>query len=131
MIQQYRVTYDSLNIMCIVHCKENKRPNMHFIMHESGIHYYDPAEDFTFVTTVADKKKHYSKQQIKAADRVAKLYGTVTYPSVSDYRWYIQSNQIKEFPVTVQDIDATITIWGKDIFYLKRKTTSKNTIPVT
>ena len=57
---------------------------MHFRMHESGIHYYDPDEYFTFVNTVADKKKHYSKRHIKTAERAAEIYGTVTYPYVVD-----------------------------------------------
>ena len=35
------------------------------------LHYYDSAEYFTLVTTVADKKKHYSKQYIKTEERVA------------------------------------------------------------
>ena len=73
-------------------------------MHDIGIHYYDTYEDFTFVTTIADKKKHYIKRQIKAVERATELYGTVTYPSVAEYRWAINSNQIKEFPVVVQYI---------------------------
>ena len=32
--------------------------------------------------------------------------------------------------MTVQDIDVTINIWGKEIFSLKGKTTRKKTIPV-
>ena len=40
-------------------------------MNESGIHHYEPAEDFTLVTTVVDNKKHYSKIQIQAAERAA------------------------------------------------------------
>ena len=70
--------------MFIVQRKENNNPNMHFRMHESCIHYYDPAEYFTFVTTVADNKKHYSKRQIKAVERAAEIYGNITYPSVVD-----------------------------------------------
>ena len=63
---------------------KNNKPNMHFRMHESGIHYYEPDEYFTFVNTVADKKKHYSKRHIKTAERAAEIYGTVTYPYVVD-----------------------------------------------
>ena len=38
---------------------------MHLIMHESGIHYYDPEdEDFVFVNTVSGNKERYSKQLI-------------------------------------------------------------------
>ena len=73
LIQQYMVTYDRLLQMFIVYCEENNKPNMHFRMHESGIHYYDPSEDFNFVTTVADNRKHYSKRQIKASERVTEL----------------------------------------------------------
>ena len=104
---------------------------MHFRMHESGLHYYDPAEYFTFVTTVTDNKKYHSKQYIKAVDRAAELYRAITYPSVVDYIWSIHSNQIKEYPVTVQDRYVVIAILGKDIFSLKVNTTRKKTIPVT
>ena len=61
-------------------------------MHNSGIHYYEPAEDVTFVTTVADNKNHYSNQQNISAKRAAALYGTVTHTSVADYRWAIYNN---------------------------------------
>ena len=67
LTQQYRVTYDSLNQMFIVHREEKNKPNIHFRMHDSGLHLYDSAKDFTFVTIISDNKKHYSKQQIKAA----------------------------------------------------------------
>ena len=90
LIHQYRVTYDSLDQMFIVHRNENNNPNMHFRIHESGLHYYDPAEYFTFVTTVTENNKYYIKRYIKVAERVAELYGTVTYPSVLDYIWAIQ-----------------------------------------
>ena len=97
-------------------------------MHKSGLHYYEPAEDFTFVTTVVDNKKHYRKRHIKEAERSAYIYGNVTYPAVVDCRLYTQSNQIKEWLVTVKYIYAAIDIWGKDIFSLKLETTRKKTI---
>ena len=58
---------------------------MHFRMHESGLHYYNPDEYFTFINTLADNKRYYSKRQIKAAQRAVYLYRNVTYPSVADY----------------------------------------------
>ena len=95
LIQQYRVTYDRLYEIFTVHREEKNKPNIPFRMHDSGLHYYNPAEYFTLVTTFAENEKNYSKQQIKSAEMAAELYGTVTYPSVPDYRWAIQSNQIK------------------------------------
>ena len=84
LTQQYRVTYDRFDQMFIVHRKKNNKPNIHFRMHDSGLHFYDSAKDFTFVTIISDNRKHYSKQNIKAAERTTYLYRTVTYPSVAD-----------------------------------------------
>ena len=62
LIQKYRVTYDILDQMFNVHCKEINKPNMHFRMHESGLHYYDPDENFSSVTIAVENRKHYSKE---------------------------------------------------------------------
>jgi hypothetical protein len=58
------------------------------------------------------------------------LYKTLSYPSIKDFKWVIQSNQIKDFPVTVQDIDVARKIWGNNIAALKGKTTRSKSIPV-
>ena len=43
---------------------------MHFIMHESGLNYYDPEDEkFVLVNTVKGNKESYSNQQIKAAEQ--------------------------------------------------------------
>jgi hypothetical protein len=39
----------------------------------------------------------------------------------------IRSNQIKDCPVTVQDVDVSLKIWGKNIAALKGKTTRSKT----
>jgi hypothetical protein len=49
---------------------------------------------------------------------------------MKDFKWVIRSNQIKDCPVTVQDIDVALKIWGKNIAALKGKTTRRKTIPV-
>jgi hypothetical protein len=49
---------------------------------------------------------------------------------MKDFKWVIRSNQIKDCPVTVQDIDVALKIWGKTIAALKGKTTRSKTIPV-
>ena len=42
IIKHYRVTYDILDDMSVVHREEHGNHNIHFIMHESGLHYYEP-----------------------------------------------------------------------------------------
>jgi hypothetical protein len=49
---------------------------------------------------------------------------------MKDFKWVIQSNQIKDCPMTVQYIDVARKIWGKNIAALKGKTTWSKSIPV-
>jgi hypothetical protein len=53
LIDQYRVTYNSGDLMFVVHRELESKPNMEFRMHESGLHYYDPRKEqhLTFVNT--------------------------------------------------------------------------------
>ena len=117
--------------MFVVHREHQNKPNMEFKMHESGLHYYDPSdEDFTFVETVSENKKGFTKRQIKGAETARSLYPKLGYPSIKDYKWMIQNNQIQDCPVTVQDIECAHKIWGKDIAALKGKTTRSKPIHV-
>jgi hypothetical protein len=49
---------------------------------------------------------------------------------MKDFKWVIRSIQIKDCPVTVQDINVALKIWGKNIAALKGKTTRRKRIPV-
>jgi hypothetical protein len=49
---------------------------------------------------------------------------------MKDFKWVIWSNQIKDCPVSIQDIDVATKIWGKNIAALKGKTTRSKTHPV-
>ena len=65
-------------------------------------------------------------RHIKLAEAARDLYATPVCPSVKDYKWLISSNQIKNWPVTVQYIDVAKKVWGKDIVELKGKTPRDN-----
>jgi hypothetical protein len=128
LIDQCRVTYDSGNLMFVVHRESESKPNMEFKMHKSGIHYYDPRKEhhMTFFNTVSENKTGFTKRQIKCAEIARNLYKTLSYPSTKDFKWVIQINQIKDCPVTIQYIDVATKIWGKNITALKWKTTRSN-----
>ena len=142
VIKQYKVTYDSDDQAFVVHREPHGKPNMEFRMHESGLHYFDPSdEEFSFVTTPKDvdhgfvstvnaNKEGFTKRQIKRAETARTLYTTLSYPSWTDFRWIVRSNQIKDCPVTVEDVDNAMTIWGKNISALKGKTTRSKPSPV-
>ena len=72
---------------------------------------------------MADNKKGFTWHQIKDTEAARALYMTLNYPSLKDFKWIIWSNQIKDCPVTVTDIEVAQKIWGKSIAALKGKTT--------
>jgi hypothetical protein len=129
LIDQYCVTYDSEYLMFVVYQESESKPNMEFKIHKSGLHYYDPRKEhhMTFVNTVSENKTGFTKRQIKCAEIARNLYKTLSYPSMKDFKWVIRSNQIKDCPVTVQDIDVATNIWGKNSAALKRNTTRSKT----
>jgi hypothetical protein len=118
--------------MFVVHQESQGKPNMEFRVHKCGLHYYDPRNEkhLAFVNTVSKNKEGFTKRQIKSVELAWILYKTLSYPSMKDFKWVIQSNQIKDFPGTVQDIDVARKIWGKNIAALKGKTTQSKSIPV-
>ena len=133
IIKQYRVTYDSHDKMFVVHRESTGKPNMEFRMHECGLHYFDPSamnEHHTFVNTVAENKLGYTKRQIKGAEAARSLYTTLAYPSLKNFKWVIRRNQIKDCPVTLDDVENATKIWGKSIAALEGKTTRSRPVPV-
>jgi hypothetical protein len=132
IIKQYRVTYDSAEIgSFVVHQEHKGRPNMEFQMHKSGLHYYGPREqgDLTFVNTVSENKQGFTKRQLSDTECARSLYVTLNYPSMKDFKWIVQSNQIKDYPVKIVNIDVAAKVWGKSITCLKGKTTHVKTTP--
>ena len=120
--------------MFVVHCEPSKT-NMEFRMHKSGLHYYNPRVEnnarLAFVNTVAGHKLNFTKRQIKDAEVARIMYATLGRPSMKDFKWIIQSHQIKDSPVTLQDVEVAISIWGKSISALKGKTTRTKYMPVS
>ena len=100
---------------------------MPFRMHPTGLHYYDPNEDgeLIFINTVVGNKIGYSQRQLKGAELARNLYISLVYPSGLDFNWIVISNQIKNCPVTTEDIKVAHAIWGKNINTLKAKTTRR------
>ena len=126
VITCYRVTYDSYDGAFIVWREDNGLPNMIFRMHSSGLHFYDPKrEEFTFVVTVEDNMKSFSKRQIAAAEKARTLMAGLAFPSDHDYKWILRSNQVQECPVTTDDANVADKIWGTSIPSLKGKTTRR------
>jgi hypothetical protein len=74
-----------------------------------------------------ENKAGFTKLQIKGAELAQTLYKTLSYPSMKDFKWVIRSNQIKDCPVTIQDINVAMKIWSKNIATLKWEITRSKT----
>ena len=127
----YRITYDCDKALYTVH-REPSYSDIHFEMTEEGLHVFVPEQNvgMAFVNTVSENKERFSKRQLKGAQLAKELYAKLVYPSLKDFKWAITSNQIKDCPVTVNDIDVATEVWGKDISALKGKTTRRKPVPV-
>jgi hypothetical protein len=70
LIDQYRITYESDDLMFVVHRELESKPNMELKMHKIGLHYYYPRKGhhLTFVNTVSENKTGFTKRQIKCAE---------------------------------------------------------------
>ena len=126
VMQSYHITYNSYDRAFIVWREDANLPNMVFRMHSSGLHYFDPRKDeFSFVVTVEENMKPFSKWQIIAAEKARNLLDGMAYPSDNDYKWILHSNQVQECPITPEDAKIADKIWGPSVPSLKGKTTRK------
>ena len=93
---------------------------MVFRMHSSRLHFYDPSEEaYTFIETVENNKLPFTKRQLAGAEKTRALYSSLGFPSVKDFIWILQSNQLKYCPVSVVDFDITQKILGPNVSTLQ------------
>ena len=86
----YHVTYNSHDAAFIVWRENKGLPNMIFRMHLSGLHFYDPKkEGFSFVVTVADNMKMFTKREIVSAEKARNLQAGLAFPSDTDLNWIL------------------------------------------
>ncbi len=72
--------------------------------------------------TVEDNMSLFTKHQVASADLVCNLQAGLVYPSVPDLKWIVKANMLKDSPVTSQDVDVALKIWGASVALLKGKT---------
>ena len=89
------------------------------VSHEKGTKH----RSVTLVNTVQENKKNYTKRQVKRAEVARALYHTIGCPSEKDFRHIIQTKQISNCPVVLEDVKIFETIYGPDVYALKGKTT--------
>ncbi len=129
---EYDITYDGNAF--IIYRAAKGYSDMVFKPHKSGLHVYDldnprGLASHCFMETVESNMSLFTKRQIHGANLARNLQAGLAFPSNADMKWEIQSNFIKDCPVTVKDMGTAIKVWGPSIAMLKGKTV-RTTPPV-
>ena len=72
---------------------------------------------------VDEKKLKYTDWMIKRAKHIKDLYGIVHHPSIGDFKSMVHYGFIKNCPITIEDIDSMVNIYGLDVSTLRGKCT--------
>ena len=83
-----------------------------------------------FLDIQEETKKLYTQRQINQAQRARKLLHAAGHPNPDDLAKMVQTNQIKNCPVTKADFKVARHVYGHDISTLKGKNTRRKPIPV-
>jgi hypothetical protein len=122
---EYDVSYNREDF--IIHRAKHGYADMVFKPHPSGLHVYDQDDpqghaSYSLIVTVEDNMSLLTKRQIASADLACNLQAGLAYPSVPDLKWIVKANMLKDSPVTSQDVDVALKIWGPSVALLKGKT---------
>ena len=105
-----------------------------FREHESGLYVHDTNEansisgnvvGYSYLQTVAENKKGFTRRQVEQADAARSLHRHLGRPGTERLITAVQQNHVINCPVTADDVRRAETIYGKDVAFLKGKTTAK------
>ena len=68
----------------------------------------------------------HTKQQKEKAKEARKSHHTMGAPTIRNFKHIIESNQMQNCPMALEDINRAEKICGKDILHIKGKTTKRN-----
>ena len=81
--------------------------------------------DVAMVNTVKENESLYSKRQVDGARKARDLYRMIGCPSMKDFKHIVQTRQIVNCPVTLENAKLCEKIYGLDVYALKGKTVRK------
>ena len=100
--------------------------DLRFVEHPSGLHILQqPDGDLgaTFVQTVEENMKMFTKRQVENASKARELYEMLQCPSKDDFDITLRTNAIKGCRVTVEDAQIMWKIWGPSVIKMKGNST--------
>ena len=139
--KEHRITMDTKkeNAILVHH------PNGHVskFIPRNGIYVFEPNENYRklvkelegvktsgvqhLVTTVTENKKAFTAKQFERAKMARRIYHMMGAPTIAHLAKLIQTNMIRNNPLTMEDVKLAQAIFGEDVATLKGKSTRKQT----
>ena len=128
--KKFRITADtSLEPAIKVHFENGEHATFREL--KSGLYLGDIREiqqklkvkHHNFVNLTKENKSNFTNAQVRAAERARVLFKTLGMPSYQKFTRLLESNAIKNCPVTPEDIKRALFIWGPETAVVKGKTT--------
>jgi hypothetical protein len=129
--RKFRVTFDSsINPAIIVHV--NKHRTLKFEPLGQGLYTCDRKEfiktkksvsNYSFLTSVSDNIKSYTRREIEGAKLARVLYRALNYPLYIKLIKLLETHNIWNSPLTSDDVKHSLHIWGPDVASIKGKMT--------
>jgi len=125
LVKKYRITYDSDEDMAFtVHRSNHGLTDLKFVMHKCGLHMYvHPVQGGTFVQTVEDNKKLFTKSQIARATEARGYYEALLCPSEKNFSDILNLGGIRGCKLNKEDADISFKIFGPSVVKGKGNTT--------
>ena len=125
---KFKVTYNSKQDD-VFHIHKTNGTTIDFVSSDNGLYYHNVENrQITMVNTVSSNKENYTKQQIKRADEVQKLYKTTAHPTMENLIKILEEKHMKNCSLTRQYVVNNYKIYGKELHGLKGKNTTKTSI---
>ena len=70
---------------------------------------------YLFIERVKGNMSMFTKCQVASANLACNLQAGLAYPSVDDLRWIVKANLLKDIPLTNQNMDVALKIWGPSV----------------
>jgi hypothetical protein len=136
MEKYYRITYDlNEEKAFVVHIENGK--DIRFKKSPSGLWYYQPSKssntnknETTMINMVEENKKLFSERQVAKACKARELYNVLGSPSIQDFKAIVNSNAIRNNPITLEDMNIAERIIGPEIERVKGTTRRTKPTPV-
>jgi hypothetical protein len=125
-----RVTMDTSKAAEMIVYKHNGT-KLRFLESGKGLYYYDTetntkarnmSSDYSFVSSVVENKAKFTNRQVNDADLAKRVYAMVGRPSHATFLKMIRENMIDGCPITVDDANRALKIYGPDVSALRGKT---------